>query len=56
MGGVYSTQGDMKNAYKILGGKPEEQRVLAKHRCKWEDNVEMDLKELRFELHSSGSG
>jgi hypothetical protein len=34
---------EMRNAYKILTGKPEGKRPLRRSRCKWEDNIEMDL-------------
>jgi hypothetical protein len=36
----------MRNAYEILGGKPEGKRPrpLGKHRHKWEDNIKVDVK------------
>jgi hypothetical protein len=34
-----------RNAYKILVGKPEGKRPLERPRCKWEDNIKMDLKD-----------
>jgi hypothetical protein len=30
--------GEMRNAYEILGGKPERKSLLAKPRGTWEDN------------------
>jgi hypothetical protein len=27
----------MRSTYKMLIGKPEEKRLLVKHRCAWED-------------------
>jgi hypothetical protein len=45
MGRTCSKQGKKRKAYKILVGKPEEQRLLGRHRCRWEDNIKMDLKE-----------
>jgi hypothetical protein len=39
----------MRNAYKILVGKPEGKRPLGRHRHRWEDNIRMDLKEIRCE-------
>jgi hypothetical protein len=36
-----------KNAYRILVGKPEGRRPLGRPRCRWEDNIRMDLKEIR---------
>jgi hypothetical protein len=32
-----------RNAYSISVGKPEGQRPLERLRCRWEDNINMDL-------------
>jgi hypothetical protein len=40
---------DMKNVYKILVGKPEGNRPLRRPRHRWEDNTEIDLKEIGWE-------
>jgi hypothetical protein len=40
--------GDMKNAYEILVGKLEGKRPLGKHERIWEDNIRMDLMEIRW--------
>jgi hypothetical protein len=37
--------GKMKNAYKILVGKPEEKRLLVRPRHMYENNIRMDLRE-----------
>jgi hypothetical protein len=29
-------------------GKPEGKRPLGRHRCRWEDNINMDLQEVGF--------
>jgi hypothetical protein len=29
-------------------GKPEEKRPLGRLRCRWEDNIRMDLREIRW--------
>jgi hypothetical protein len=34
------------NAYWVLAGKPEEQRPLGRSRCRWEDNIKMELSEI----------
>jgi hypothetical protein len=34
-----------KTTYKILVMKPEEKRPLDSHMCRWEGNINMDLKE-----------
>ena len=35
-----------RNAFKMLTGKPTGKRPLGRARCRWEDNVRMDLKEI----------
>jgi hypothetical protein len=35
---------DKRNEYKILVGKPEGKRPLARPRRRWEDNIRMDLR------------
>jgi hypothetical protein len=37
--------GKMRNAFRILTRKPEEETPLKRPRHKWENNIEMDLKE-----------
>jgi hypothetical protein len=32
--------------YRILVGKPEGKSLLGRHRCRWEDNIKMDLQEV----------
>jgi hypothetical protein len=46
MGGVCSTNGQKRNAYRISLGKPEGKRPLGRPRRRWEDNIRMDLKEI----------
>jgi hypothetical protein len=45
MGRACSTNGEKRNAYRILVGKPEGERTLGRPRRKWEDNIRMDLRE-----------
>jgi hypothetical protein len=35
-----------RGAYRVLAGKPKGRRPLAKLRCRWEDNIKMDLREV----------
>jgi hypothetical protein len=37
---------EKKNAYSLFVGKPEGKRPLGRPRCRWVDNVKMDLKEI----------
>jgi hypothetical protein len=46
MGRACSTNGAKLNAYRILVGKPEGKRPLGKPRCRWVDNIKMDLREI----------
>jgi hypothetical protein len=41
--------GIMRNAYSILVRKSEVKRPLRRPRCRWEDNVRMYLREIRWE-------
>jgi hypothetical protein len=43
MGRGCSTNGEKKNAYRILVGKPEGKIPLGRKRCKWVDNIKIDL-------------
>ena len=35
-----------KNASRVLVGKPKGKRTLGRPRCRWEDNIKMDLREV----------
>ena len=35
-----------RSAFKILTGTPAGKRHLERPRCRWEDNIRMDLKEI----------
>jgi hypothetical protein len=37
---------EKRNACRILVGKPEGKRSLGRCRCRWEDNIKMDLREI----------
>jgi hypothetical protein len=38
--------GERRGAYRALVGKPEGRRPLERPRCRWEDNIKMDLREV----------
>jgi hypothetical protein len=38
--------GEKRNAYRILVGKPEGKRPRGRTRCRWVDNIKMDLREI----------
>ena len=35
-----------RGVHKVLAGKPEGKRPLGRPRCRWEDNIKMDLQEV----------
>jgi len=37
--------GERRGVYKVLVGKPEGKKPLVRPRCRWEDNIKMDLQE-----------
>jgi hypothetical protein len=38
--------GERRGLYRVLVGKPEGKSPLVRPRCRWEDNIEMDLQEV----------
>jgi hypothetical protein len=46
MGGACSTNGEKRNVYRLLVGKPEGKRLLGRPRRRWVDNIGMDLGEV----------
>jgi hypothetical protein len=52
--------GEVRCAYNILVGRPERRRPLGRPRRRWEDNINMDLREIGrvwgCVLDSFGSG
>ena len=46
MGGACGVYGEGKGMYRVLVRKPEGKRPLGRPRCRWEDNIRMDLQEV----------
>ena len=46
MGRICSTMEQSRNAYRVLVGKPEGKRPLGRPRHRWENNINMDLREV----------
>jgi hypothetical protein len=38
--------GEKRNAYRILMGKPDGEKPLGRSKCRWVDNIKMDLSEI----------
>jgi hypothetical protein len=46
MGKACNTNGEKRNAYRILVGNPEGKIPLGRTRRRWVDSVKMDLREI----------
>jgi hypothetical protein len=49
MGGACGTNREVRNVYKILVGKAESKRLLERPSGRWEDNIKVDLNEIKHE-------
>jgi len=49
MGGALAAIGQKRDACKVLVRKHEVEELFRRPRYKWEHNLEMDLKEIRWE-------
>jgi hypothetical protein len=49
VGRACSTNGEKRNTYRILAGKPERKRPLVRPRRRWVNNIEMDLREIGWD-------
>jgi hypothetical protein len=38
--------GEVRGVHRVLVVKPEGKRPLGRHRCRWKDNIKMDLQEV----------
>jgi hypothetical protein len=41
--------GETRNAYRILVGNPEGKRPLRRRRCRWVDNIKIDIREIGWD-------
>ena len=41
---------ERRGVYRVWVGKPEGKRQLGRPRCRWEDNIKMDLQEMECEV------
>jgi hypothetical protein len=46
--GYVARMEEERGAYRILVGRPEGRRPLGRHRRRWEDNIKMDIREVRW--------
>jgi len=57
--GHVDCMGERRGAYRVLVGEPKGKRQLGRPRCRWEDNIKMDLQEVGWGGHGlicSGQG
>jgi hypothetical protein len=57
--GHVARMGEGRGAYRVLVGRPEGKRLLGRPRSRWEDNIKLDLREIRDrwgKMDSAGSG
>jgi hypothetical protein len=45
--GHVALMGDRTGTYRVLVGKPEGKTPLGRTTCRWENNIKMDLQEIR---------
>jgi hypothetical protein len=48
MGGPCSTNGENRNAYRLLVGKPQGKSPIGRQRRRWVDSIRMDLGEVAW--------
>ena len=41
-----------RSVFKILTGTPAGKRLLGRPRCRWEDNIRMDIKEIGINMRN----
>ena len=46
MDGSCGAHGKGRGVHRVLMGKPEGKRAFGRPRCRWEDNIKMDLREV----------
>jgi hypothetical protein len=44
--GHVACMGERRGVYRVLVGKPEGKRPLGRLRCRWDDNIKMDLRKV----------
>jgi hypothetical protein len=49
MGWACCTNWEERNVYRVLVGKPERKRILGRPRCRWVDNIKINLREIEWD-------
>jgi len=45
--GYEASMGERRGVYRVLVGKSEGKKQIGRPRCRWKDNIKMDLQEVR---------
>jgi hypothetical protein len=48
--GHVARMGKGRGVHRVLVGRPEGKRPLRRRRCRWEDNIKMDLREIEIDV------
>jgi hypothetical protein len=51
VGRTYNTNGEKRNAYRILMGKPKGKKPLGRLKHRWMFNIKSDHREIRWEWY-----
>jgi hypothetical protein len=44
--GHAACMGERRGVYRVFDGRPEGKRPVGRPRCRWEDNIKLDLREV----------
>jgi hypothetical protein len=47
MGGACSAYGERRGIHRVLVGKSEGKRSLGRPKCRWEDNINLEIQEVK---------
>jgi hypothetical protein len=53
--GRVARTGEKRGVFRVLVVKPEGKRPLGRPRCRWEDNIKMDLQKVGWEVWTGSS-
>jgi hypothetical protein len=48
--GYVARMGETRNVYRTFVGKPEGKRPLGRPRCRWVENIKMDLRDIEWDV------
>jgi hypothetical protein len=51
VGRTCGSHGEGRGVYRVLVGRPKGKTPLVRPKCKWEDNIKLDLREIGIDGH-----